>query len=86
MLKPCVSGQPLDESFFEELDLDNGASLIATALFEDCSHLELLIGQAINEAYENPEISSDLATRSHLTTELANTAKALGKTVTVKYY
>lgn len=86
MLKPCVSGQPLDESFFEELDLDNGASLIATALFEDCSHLELLIGQAINEAYENPEISSDLATRSHLAAELVNTAKALGKTVTVKYY
>ncbi|MCI7097392.1 MAG: serine/threonine-protein phosphatase [Lachnospiraceae bacterium] len=86
LLKPCVLGKSLDELFFDELDQDNGAALIATALFEDCSHLELLIGQAINEAYENPEISTDLATRIHLTQELIDTAKALGKTVSVKYY
>lgn len=86
MLEPCVLGKPLDETFFDELDQDNGAALIATALFEDCSHLELLIGQAINEAYENPDISTDLATRSHLAKELEKTAKALGKTVSVKYY
>lgn len=86
LLKPCVLGKPLDELFFDELDQDNGAALIATALFEDCSHLELLIGQAINEAYENPEISTDLATRSHLTRKLIDTAEALGKTVSVKYY
>ena len=86
MLEPCVQKQPLDETFFADLDEDNGAALIATALFEDCSHLELLIGQAINEAYENPEISTDLAARSHLTTQLIKTAEALGKTVSVKYY
>ena len=86
LLKPCVLGEPLDELFFDDLDQDNGAALIATALFEDCSHLELLIGQAMNDAYNNPEISTDLATRSHLTQKLINTAKALGKTVSVKYY
>ncbi|MDO5409570.1 MAG: SpoIIE family protein phosphatase [Lachnospiraceae bacterium] len=86
MLQPCVENRLLDESFFEELDHDNGAALLATALFEDCSHLELLIGQAINEAYESPEISTDLATRSHLTKKLVQTAKALGKTVSIKYY
>ena len=80
LLKPCVLGEPLDELFFDDLDQDNGAALIATALFEDCSHLELLIGQAMNDAYNNPEISTDLATRSHLTQKLINTAKALGKT------
>ncbi|MDY2629223.1 MAG: SpoIIE family protein phosphatase [Lachnospiraceae bacterium] len=86
LLKPCVLGEPLDELFFDDLDQDNGAALIATALFEDCSHLELLIGQAMNDAYNNPEISTDLATRSHLTQKLISTAKALGKTVSVKYY
>ena len=86
MLEPCTSGRLLDETFFDDLDQDNGAALIATALFEDCSHLELLIGQAINDAYNNPEISTDLATRSHLTQKLISTAKALGKTVSVKYY
>lgn len=86
MLQPCVDKEPLDESFFDDLDADNGAALIATSLFEECSHLELLVGQAINEAYENPEISTDLATRSHLIDQLIKTVKALGKTVSVKYY
>jgi hypothetical protein len=86
ILEPCVTGQMLDEGFFDILDQDNGASLIATSFFEECTHLELLIGQAINEAYENPEISTDLATRSHLTQKLAETVSALGKTVSVKYY
>ena len=86
MLQPCVDKKLLDESFFDELDQDNGAALIATSLFEECSHLELLVGQAINEAYENPEISTDLATRSHLIDKLVQTVKALGKTVSVKYY
>lgn len=86
MLQPCVDKEPLDENFFDVLDQDNGAALIATALFEECSHLELLVGQAINEAYENPEISTDLATRSHLIDNLIKTAEALGKTVRVKYY
>lgn len=86
MLQPCVDKELLDESFFDDLDADNGAALIATALFEDCSHLELLVGQAINEAYDNPEISTDLATRSHLIDKLVSTVKALGKTVHVKYY
>lgn len=86
MLEPCVKGEQLDEMFFDALDEDNGAALIATAFFEDCSHLELIVGQAINEAYENPDISADLATRSHLVEKLTQTAKAIGKTVSVKYY
>lgn len=86
MLSPCISGKPLDEDFFEALDEDNGAALLATALFEDCSHLELIMGQAINEAYQNPEISTDLATRSHLIKKLIKIVEGLGKTVSVKYY
>lgn len=86
ILKPCTTGTPLDETFFETLDEDNGAALLATALLEDCSHLELLMGQAINEAYQNPEISTDLSTRSHLIKELIETVKKLGKTVHVEYY
>lgn len=86
MLNPCVTGELLDETFFEELDEDNGAALLATALFEDCSHLELLMGQAMNEAYQNPEISTDLATRSHLIKKLIKTVEKMGKTVHVKYY
>ncbi len=86
MLSPCVTGELLDETFFEALDEDNGAALLATALFEDCSHLELLMGQAMNEAYQNPEISTDLATRSHLIKKLIKTVEKMGKTVHVKYY
>lgn len=86
MLNPCVTGELLDETFFEELDEDNGAALLATALFEDCSHLELLMGQAMNEAYQNPEISTDLATRSHLIKKLIKIVEKMGKTVHVKYY
>lgn len=86
ILKPCTTETPLDETFFETLDEDNGAALLATALLEDCSHLELLMGQAINEAYQNPEISTDLSTRSHLIKELIETVKKLGKTVHVEYY
>ena len=86
MMEPCVTGQPLDESFFEEVDKDNGAGLIMTALFEDCSHLELLVGQAINESYESSGIGANLSARNDLTRGLVRVAEAIGKTVTVKYY
>lgn len=86
IMEPCVTGQPLDESFFEEVDKDNGAGLIMTALFEDCSHLELLVGQAINESYENSGIGANLSARNDLTRGLVRVAEAIGKTVTVKYY
>lgn len=86
MLAPCVTRQPLDESFFEKLDQDNGAALIATSIFEECTHLQLIIGQAMNSAYDNPDISTELPSRTQLIKKLMETVKALGKTVSVWYY
>ena len=76
----------LDDTAFFDLDDDNGPALLATALLENCSHLELLVGQAINEAYEEMGINTDLALRHDLVKRLAQFAKDLGKTVTIKYY
>ena len=43
----------ISEEFFFELDKPNGASQIAKVLIENCTHLDLFVGQTINEAHQN---------------------------------
>lgn len=83
-LKPLKEGRMVDDDFFYDLDLDNGAALLATALLEDCTHLEILFGQAVNKAYEG-DAFAELHQRKRLVEDLKETAEALGKTVEIIY-
>jgi hypothetical protein len=85
LLKQFTHGN-VDESFFDELDKDNGGSRIAKLIIEDCTILNLFVGKAINEAHQNTELPFDLSIRMNLVEQIKDAVVKMGKKVTVKYY
>ncbi len=86
LLKQYDDTATITEEFFLELDKQNGASLIARMLIEDCTELHLYVGTAINEAYQNPGLPFNLGIRQHLVDQLKESVEKLGKNVTITYY
>lgn len=77
---------PVDEQFFEELDKDNGGSMVARYIIEDCTVLNLFVGKAMNEAHQNPSLPFNLSIRLHLIEQLKEAISSLGKEVNIYYY
>lgn len=75
-----------DAEFFDELDEGNGASKLAKLIIEECTELNLFVGTAINEAYQETDLTFDLSMRMNLVEQLKNVVEKMGKKVTVKYY
>jgi hypothetical protein len=69
-------------SNFNGLD---GASQLAKLLVEDCTHLNLWVGTAVNPAHQNPGFPSDLSIKGKVVEELAMLLKQLGKEVKLTY-
>ncbi|MFT4106143.1 MAG: SpoIIE family protein phosphatase [Lacrimispora sp.] len=86
LLKRYVTNESVSEEFFLELDRQNGASMVAKMIIEDCTELHLYVGRAINSAYQNPGLPFDLGIRQNLVEQLKQTAGEMGKKVTVAYY
>lgn len=86
LLHRYVEDDDIDEEFFEELDEPNAASMIASRLIENCTKLDLLVGQAINPAYQNPQLSFDLTARKQLCLQLKELLEKLEKEVHILYY
>lgn len=78
--------EEIDESFFLELDKENGGSLIAKKIIEDCTELHMFVGRTINEAHQNPNLPFDLSIRMNLVTQIAETVKKMGKAVFITYF
>lgn len=77
---------PVDEHFFEELDKDNGGSMVARYIIEDCTILNLYVGKAMNEAHQNPSLPFNLSIRLHLIEQLKEAICSIGKEVNIQYY
>ncbi len=75
-----------DLYYFRNLDKDNGASRLAKMLLEDCTHLRLFIGTAINPAHQNPNLPSDLSIKQKLINQLIELVEKMGKKVERTYY
>lgn len=86
LLKRYAKNETIAEEFFEELDKQNGASMVAKILIEDCTEVHLYVGKAINSAYQNPGLPFDLGIRQNLVEQLKSTLEEMGKPVTVIYY
>lgn len=69
-------------SKFDNLD---GASKLAKLLIEDCTHLNLWVGTAVNPAHQNPDFPSHLSIKVKIVEELAMLMKQLGKEVKLTY-
>lgn len=79
------------EKIKESTDLDflykeDGASKLAKILYEDCTHIKLIIGRAINPAHQNPDFPNELSIKLYVLNELKNTLISLGKIVEVEFY
>ena len=86
ILNRFVEKKDLSYDFFKELDKNNGASMLAKILIEDCTELHLYVGKAINSAYQNPGLPFDLGIRQNLVRQLKTAVEKMGKRVTVTYY
>lgn len=65
---------------------EDGASKLAKILFEDCTHIKMLIGRAINPAHQNPDFPNELSIKLYVLNELKKVLLDLGKIVEIEYY
>lgn len=86
LLRRYAKNETVSEDFFLDLDKQNGASMVAKMLIEDCTELHLYVGKAINSAYQNPGLPFDLGIRQNLVEQLKTVVEDMGKQVTVTYY
>jgi hypothetical protein len=75
----------LDDKISLNLESKDGASRLASLLIENCTHLKLIVGKAINPAHQNPDFPSDLSIKARVVESLAHAVKELGKEVDVEY-
>lgn len=85
LLKQYASDD-VDVEFFERLDGQNGAAMLAKMIIEECTELNLFVGKAMNIAHQNPNLPFDLSIRMNLVEQMKDVAQKIGKQVNVKYY
>lgn len=71
---------------FKRMDAENGAAQLARLLLEECTHLRLFVGTAINPAHQSPSVSDNLSIKFKLIDELQQQLERLGKKVEKMYY
>lgn len=86
LLRTYTKDEEITEEFFDELDKNNGASMLAKMLIERCTDLHIFVGKAVNIAYQNAELPFNLGIRQSLVDQIKEVMEELGKTVTVTYY
>ena len=76
---------------FEEQESDcdleglDGASRLVKMLIEDCTHINLWVGKAINPAHQNPNFPINFSIKLKLVDQLVECMRKLGKCVNVNY-
>lgn len=65
---------------------EDGASKLARMLFEECTHIKMLIGQAVNPAHQNPDFPEALSIKLNILKKLEAVLVSLGKIVTIEFY
>lgn len=66
------------------LEAEDGASMLARMLFEECTHIHMLVGKAINPAHQNPDFPQTLSIKLNILYKLEKILIELGKRVEVE--
>ena len=64
----------------------DGASQLARLLYEDCTHIKIIVGRSINSAHQNPDFPNELSIKLYLMNELKEVLIKLGKIVDIEFY
>lgn len=73
-------------SNIEEINLKkDGASLLMKTFVEDCTHVQMWVGKAINPAHQNPDFPIELSIKLNIVDQLITILESLGKIVKVNY-
>lgn len=74
-----------DVNILEKLEENNGASILAKTLIEDCTHVNVWFGRAMNPAHQNADISLNFNVKVRQIQQLVNALRKLGKVVNLSY-
>lgn len=64
----------------------DGASQLARILYEDCTHVKMIIGRSINPAHQNPDFPNEISIKLYVLNDLKKVLTELGKIVEVEFY
>ncbi|WP_077368804.1 SpoIIE family protein phosphatase [Anaerosalibacter sp. Marseille-P3206] len=76
---------PNRDNLAQSLNKEDGASKLAKILIEECTHLNLWFGKAVNPAHQNPDFPIDLSVKLKIVHELIRTMEKLGTKVSLRY-
>lgn len=75
-----------DELYFDWVYKQDGASLLARALFEESTDVSFYVGCAVNPAHQDPRYGISISTKMQVVEELTKLLKQMGKRVRVAYF
>ena len=75
-----------NKDYFDWSYKEDGASLLARALFEEATDVAFYVGCAVNPAHQDPRLHIDITTKMGLVTSLAESLKKMGKNVRIRYF
>lgn len=64
---------------------NDGASKLANLLINDCTHLNIYVGKAVNPAHQNPHLPLNLNIKLQIVSDLVQELQNLGKEVKITY-
>jgi hypothetical protein len=75
-----------DDLYFDWTYKQDGASLLAKALYEEASDISFYVGCAVNPAHQDPRYGISISTKMQLVDELTKLLKQMDKRVRVAYF
>lgn len=74
-----------DDPAADFLNEDNGASMLANKLINECTHIHFWVGKAVNPAHQNPNFPTSFNIKLQIVEDLITELKNIGKQVDVSY-
>lgn len=73
-------------NYYEMRFRTDGASRIASMLFDEATDISFFVGKAINPAHQNPNLPINFTIKMRLVQELAKNLEKMGKRIKVSYF
>jgi hypothetical protein len=75
-----------NQAYFRWSYQQDGASLLAQALFEEATDISFYVGCAVNPAHQDPSLHINISTKMELVSELTKSLQLMGKHIKVAYF